>query len=406
MPAKGKKRKKGPVWTRPKKRQKTVQPQANANDGWEEYLSRIYFNPKHPASFRGAQKLHEAVLEEDKYKIGLAKIKTWLKDNESYSIHKDVNRRFPRLKVIVTGMHDQYDADLADMHKLARRNNGVTFLLFVIDVFSRFLWVEPLKNKSDHVVVAAFKRIFARGKKPRRLRTDKGGEFMGNVSQDYFDSVGLEQWSAHNDEIKANFAERVIRTLKSTIWSYMRKNKRYRYIDVLQDLVHSYNNTKHKSIGMKPSAVTKGDVERRLWWHLYKPTKPYVKSELDKPIRYLFKKGNHVRISHKAKTFQRGHDEKWSREIFLVRQPFTRQSIRKYRLEDLDGEDINGTFYEAELQKVKFSEDREFDIEKVVRKQGRESLVKWKGWPPKFNSWIPSNEVVIHDDGLDFVTSE
>ena len=392
------KRKGGKRWTREKKRKKSKLTDSEEN---AKYLERIYFDPRHPGSFKSAQKLHNAVVEEGKKKIGLAEIRRWLQDNEFYSIHKDLNRHFPRLKVIVTGMHDQYDADLADMQKLSRRNDGVRFLLFVIDVFTRFLWVEPLKDKSDSSVVEGFEKIFQRGPKPRRLRTDKGAEFMGNISQNFFEQQGIEQWAAHNDEIKANFAERVIRTLKKTMWTYMKRNKNYRYVDVLQDMVHSYNNTKHKSIGMKPSAVTRGDVEKRLWWHLYKPSKPYIKPKIRQPPRYIFKKGDHVRISYKAKTFQKGHDEKWSREIFVVRQPFIRLGIRKYRLEDIEGEDIKGTFYESELQKVKYSDDREFEIEAVVRQQGRESLVKWKGWPKKFNSWIPTRDVVINDDAID-----
>lgn len=381
------------LWTKPKKR-KTIPTEEN----WREYISRIYFDPRHAASFKGANKVYEVVKEEGKHKIGLAKIRNWLQEQESFSIHKDANRQFSRLKVIVTGKYDQYDADLADMSKLSRRNDGVTFLLVVIDVFSRFLWVEPLKNKADRTVVEGFKKIFQRGHVPRRLRTDKGVEFMGNISQDYFQHVGIEQWAAANDDIKANFAERVIRTLKSSIWAYMRKNKNYRYLDVLQDLVFSYNNTKHKTTGMKPYAVTKGDVERRLWWHLYKPEAPYIKSRLTKSVRYVFKEGDHVRISHKAKTFRRSHDEKWTREIFVVRQPFSRLGIRKYRLEDLDGEDITGTFHEAELQRVTYSQEDEYEIEGVVREKGSESLVKWKGWPKKFNSWIPSKDVKIADD--------
>ena len=82
--------------------------------------------------------------------------------------------------------------------------------------------------------------------------------------EDYFDSINVEHWSAHNDEMKANYAKCIIRTLKSSLWNDMRKVKRYRYIDVLQDMVKSYNDMPHQTIGMKPSEVTKGHVERRL----------------------------------------------------------------------------------------------------------------------------------------------
>ncbi len=383
-------------WTRRKGGARA--PARRRNKTPDDYLHRIYFDPKHPASFKSANKVHEAVVDEGLQKIGLAHIQRWLKDQESYSLHKNLTRKFDRLRVVVTGLNDQYDADLADMHKLSKRNDGVTFLLVVIDVFSRYVWVEAMKSKTDDAVVSAFRLIFARGEQPRRLRTDRGGEFTGALTQDYLDSMNIEHWEAHNDELKAHFAERVIRTLKDSVWAYMRKNKTYRYVDVLQDLVSSYNNTRHRTTGMKPSAVTPGDVEKRLWWHLYKPKKPYIKSRLGRPVRYLFKKGVHVRISHKAKTFERSKDEKWTQEIFVVRQPFRRFDIRKYRLEDIKGEEIKGTFHEAELQKVNYSEDRAFDIEKVLETEGSESKVKWLGWPEKFNSWIPTSEVTLYPD--------
>ena len=97
--------------------------------------------------------------------------------------------------------------------------------------------------------------------------------------EDYFNSINVEHWSAHSDEMKANYAECVIYTLKSSVWNYMRKVKRYRCMDVLQDMVKSYNDTLHRTIGMKPSEVTKGYVERRLWWHQYKPKESYGKSK-------------------------------------------------------------------------------------------------------------------------------
>ena len=90
-----------------------------------------------------------------------------------------------RLKVIVGGLNDQHKADFTYMGKLKDKNDGVRFLLIVIDVFSRFMWVEPLENKLEDMVINAFQHVFQRAKKPRRLRTDRGGEFTGRKVQDY-----------------------------------------------------------------------------------------------------------------------------------------------------------------------------------------------------------------------------
>ena len=140
----------------------------------------------------------------------------------------------------------------------------------------------------------------------------------------------------------------------------------YRYIDGLKDIVHSYNNTKHHTTDMKPSEVTKGHIERRLWWHLYKPMELYENLCQIARVPFAYKKGDKVCISHMVKTFKRAYDEKRTREIFEVVQSFKHFGISKYCLCDLDGEDVKGTFYEAELQLVNSSAQGSFEIEKVI----------------------------------------
>ena len=399
-----KRKRRGHGWSRAKKKAR------QERETWQAYLERIYFDPAHPASFKGAHKLYQVVKEEGLHDLRLSQIQAWLQKDPSYSMHKPLRRKFQRLRVIVTGLHDQYEADLADMQKLRKRNDQVTFLLVVIDVFSRYLWVEPLRGKTNREMLGAFQRLFERAPKPRRLRTDRGNEFTSGEMEDYFDRMNIEHWSAHNDEMKASFAESAVRNLKKSLWGYMRKRKVYRYVDILQDAVQAYNDTEHRSTGMKPSAITEGDVEELLWWHQYKPKTPYVKSRLDKPPRFAFKTGDHVRISHKAKTFERAYDEKWTPEIFVVDRPFTRFGLRKYRLKDTEGEEVKGTFYESELQRVDYNPEGSFDIEQIVDRRGQgnkeEVLVKWRGWPKKFNTWIPrdklvhyQNEVPTDDEG-------
>ena len=88
------------------------------SNSWGKYLQKIYFDPTHPGSFKGPCKLYDVVKEEGKFFISLPKIKKWLQDRDSYSLHKPIRRKFKRLHVIVTGMNDQYKVDLADMQKI------------------------------------------------------------------------------------------------------------------------------------------------------------------------------------------------------------------------------------------------------------------------------------------------
>ena len=173
-------------------------------------MQKIYLDPSHPGSFIGANKLYQAIKTEGKHVISLPKIKRWLHDKESYSLNKPIRRKFKRLKVIFTGMHNQNEADLADMQKFKDKNDGIQFLLVVIDVFTRYICVKPLKTKSEVDVMQGFKNNFLCIAKPRRLCTDRGRKFTGQNVQDYFDSINVEHWSAHNDEMKANYAKYII----------------------------------------------------------------------------------------------------------------------------------------------------------------------------------------------------
>lgn len=111
------------------------------------YVFKIWTDPVHPAAFAGPEKLYKVIRKEGKYNIGLGTIKINLSQKESYTVQKPVRRNFPRNRVIVSGLDDQWDVDLASMENVAQYNDNVKFLLILIDIFSRFLMVKPLKNK-------------------------------------------------------------------------------------------------------------------------------------------------------------------------------------------------------------------------------------------------------------------
>jgi len=108
--------------------------------------------------------------------------------------------------------------------------------------------------------------------------------------------------------------------------------------------------------------------------------------------RFLFKLGDHVRISHLKTAFTRAYDESYTGEIFVVAKRYYRGTLPVYRLKDMMNEDIKGTFYQSELQKIDVDSDQLWKVEKVLKRRGkwknRQLFVAWKNYPPKFNSWI------------------
>ena len=144
---------------------------------WKEYLQKIYYDPSHPASYEGLNNLYNAVKQEGKFKISHKQIKDWLENQDTYSLNKAVRRNFQRGRVIVSGIDDQWDADLASFAHDADQNDGYKYLLVVIDIFSHYAWIEPLKDKTAKQITAAFNKILSEGHKPRRLRTDAATDF-------------------------------------------------------------------------------------------------------------------------------------------------------------------------------------------------------------------------------------
>lgn len=149
---------------------------------WEDYLEQVYYNPVNAGSFSGPDKLYQYVRKQGKYVLSKYKIRKWLQRQEAYSLQKGVRRRFKRNKVIVLGIDDQWDADLMDMSKYSKQNDGVAFILIVIDIFSKFLWMHPLEDKKGQSVTAAFEVFSRKVDAPPNFVPTKGRNFVPVLS--------------------------------------------------------------------------------------------------------------------------------------------------------------------------------------------------------------------------------
>ena len=293
-------------------------------------------------------------------------------------LHKPIKRKFRRRRVLVSGNNEIWAADLADMRALSNENKGYNFLLLVIDTFGKYGWIIPLKDKKGETIVKAFKGIFKDSRRrPKKLWTDKGREFFNKDVRDL-----VELYATENEE-KSSIAERWIRTMKEKMFKYFTDNNTNKYIDVLPDLVEDYNNTVHSSTKFTPVEASKEENELEVWRNLY-PDR-YEASRLNPK----FSVGDEVRITKKKKVFEKGYTTRWTNEIFTIKEIRETNPIT-YKLMDLEGEEIKGTFYEAELQK---SKEQLYKIEKIIKKENGKSFVKWEGYSDKFNSWVDDKNI-------------
>ena len=131
----------------------------------KRYLENIYYDPEHPGSFSGVDRLHRAVKSEGKHKISRKRLEEFLRTQETYGVHRKSTSKFPRPKVVVSGVGIQADADLADLSALARFNDGYKFVLVHVDVFSKYSRKVPLRSKTAGGVTQAFRKVFESGGK-------------------------------------------------------------------------------------------------------------------------------------------------------------------------------------------------------------------------------------------------
>jgi hypothetical protein len=359
-------------------------------------LERIFTDPREPASYSGAEKIKKA-LKKKKIKYKGSVVQGWLKTKDSYTKHRPARKNFKRNPVVAAYIDEQWQGDLAEVWDIAAQNDGVRYLLVLIDVVSKYLWVEPLKSKTGPVVLAGFKRVFdGADRKPKKLQTDDGKEFWYNGLQSYLREKDIVFFTLKSDK-KASLAERVIRTLKEKMFRYMTEKHTKRYIDVLADLVFSYNNTYHSAIGMTPSEVNienEGKVLRKLYGAAW----GYPRGkQIKKKQKGRFKIGEYVRLSKLKGPFAKGYRGNWTEEVFVIHKLIESYPYARYEVKDWGDEVLKGTFYEHELQSVGIEAGRYWKVERVIKskKVGRRTkyLVKWEGYPETLNSWVDESDI-------------
>ena len=198
-------------------------------------------------------------------------------------LHKPIIRKFKRRKVNVGNFPNEiWSADLIDLKKLKKYNNGFQYIINIIDLYSRHAWSIPIKNKTGKSIVEAFDSL---SETPKKFWVDNGSEFYNKIFIKWLNDNNIEMYSTFN-EGKAVVIERFNRTLKNKMLKYFTANGTYKYIDILSSLINEYNNKKHSSIKLSPN---------ELYYNKKNNSKKTKKKKL--PISYDFKIGDKVRIS-------------------------------------------------------------------------------------------------------------
>ena len=344
-----------------------------------------YRTPSHPTSFSGITNLTQF------HKIPSKEAVKILDGISSYSIHREVKKPRQRNPFFIYNLRDHVQADLIEVGQLADSNDGVKYLLTAIDMFSQFAVCVPMKNKTQVSSIAALKKLFLK-MKPNTLMTDAGGEFTGANVRRFLNGENVKHYTPGSD-VKCAGVERFNKTIQRKMYHYMTNSGTDRYLDVLPQLVLSYNKTVHSRLKMSPLQAEKPEHDLAVKDMLNRHYLSFFNRKQRKKPKFAL--GDTVRVSKLKNPFMRSYKDQSNEELFEIIEIRSGMPIIMYRLKSLEKlDEIRGAFYESELTKL----DLElFDVERVLKRRVRRGvpqvLVKWRGYNAVFNSWIPAADL-------------
>ena len=261
--------------------------------------------------------------------------------------------KFRRERKIPLYKDETWSADLIDNSSLSKYNINYKFILTVIDIFTKYAWAIPLKNKSGLYITNGFKTILSESpqggsesRKPEKLWVDRGSEFYNKTFKSLLKEYGtgkaasgIELYSTYSD-LKSVFIERFNRTLLHIINKPMFINGDGNWVNILNDAVSTYNNNIHSTINMTPVDASNNPDKVKYTFNF-------------KNIKPKFKVGDYVRNADKRNIFSKSYTSNWNRELFKVNEVLKTQPPT-YKIEDINGEIIEGKYYEQELLKSEF----------------------------------------------------
>nr|CAD2188049.1 unnamed protein product [Meloidogyne enterolobii] len=345
----------------------------------------------------GSGKRIHRVYEEAKLKYPKLKyqdVYNFLHKQRVYTMHRPIRKKFPRLVTRPSGLHTDWQADLAIFDQISKHNDNNRYLLVCIDVLSRKIFVAPVKTKRSEDMIEAFEKVFklSNGILPHKLYTDRGLEFEAKRMKEYFISKDIVKRVVYSPDVHASMAERANRTIKERLYRYFSEKNTLRWVEAIQKIVSGINSSVNRVTGVTPNSVTFKNSQN-LFERLYKGT--------DDPIKITSKlePGQVVRISKEKGKFEKGYLPNYTDELFLIHTTNDARTPITYRLKDFEDNLIEGIFYREEL--VPTQEDTTHRIAEILKTRTtrtgiKQHFVRWVGYKDIHNSWVNDSDIVRH----------
>ncbi|KAL3109667.1 hypothetical protein niasHT_017211 [Heterodera trifolii] len=334
----------------------------------EKVLERLYNDPKSPAAFAGVDRLWLEAKKELGNKIRKNDVKHYLEGHRTYTLMRPRRINFSRARTTAAGFMTDCQVDLADFQALSRHNSSNRYLMVVIDVLSKRIFVTPLRTKKSEDMVEGFKRVFSTmPMKPHRIFSDKGTEFRNQQLKKLFDEEEVEKYESTHSEKKAALAERAIRQIKNRLYRYIAQTKTLNWVDVIDQIVDGINKSPSRVHGMRPIDVNFKNSQQ-IWQKMFGEDQHRALFGKHRK-RAKFVPGQTVRMSIAKGQFEKGYIPNYGDEILEIDAVKSHMKPMRYKVRDSKGEKFKGFFYPEELAPVRKDAETTYRIERVFRKR-------------------------------------
>lgn len=366
----------------------------------EKLLHNIYFKKK---MYFGRDKLFQYLQDNHPHSgITIRQVQKWLDKQEVHQLYKQPKKTKNIQRTILSKPLSQVAIDLVDMQSYEHKQ--YKYILTAIDLFSKYAWAVPLRNKSAVTVKNGMLKVIRSIPKGDilSLRSDNGSEFISKQMKKLLSNYGIKQVLSLPHKPQSNGGiERFNKTLKTLIKKHKTQTDSADWVQVLPQLVSNYNTTFHRTIKTTPEKAFKGEDNETI----KENTRKSVSDKNQKVKQPLLNVGDHVRLKL-VKTTHQKTETLWTEKIFIIDKVNKPKSVMTkpfYYVKDKEGNRFRTRLYNEDLQVVKDMDTRIASVEKFVvskinkhrKKKGKyEFLVSWVGYGPDDDSWEPEENLM------------
>ena len=316
----------------------------------DDQLADLYYDPSSPVGFSGSREKFYHYAKVKYPMLSRKHVIEYFSRHKAYTNRARAKYKFKRRQVVSYDIYDLAMADLGDMSSLKSHNDGYRYILVVVDVLSKMLWTRALERKTGQETMEAMADIFKslpEGKIFMKMQTDAGGEFRSGLMRDLMAKNAVTMFHTENYDVKASVAEVNIRILKHRLWRYMDGMKTKRWVDALESITNSRNQTIFPGHGYRPVDVNElnaGVVFRRLYPKLSRGLRRF-------PLKHKYDIGQKVKLSVLRNPLVHAFYGTYTRETYVIHSQLNTDPVT-YRVTNEEGDIMRGTIYESELLPV------------------------------------------------------